>query len=409
MQAWLALELEGQNMKNKIKTKYFFLIVGLMVVSLLLYFTSGSEREILTDTTLPLEAPDSGNKKYTFDTMIDGVEIGSTDISVPEREYSQKELIKLSDEVAERAVDKLLNGNPDLTNVTDDLCFFEKMDGYPFEFSFSSDSPECISDEGEILLATPFDAGITIFYAYGDVAESFKVKVNVNPGSEVRARVYRNAIQAKLDETVNVTEETASLPTEVDGNTVSYAYPAVKRNSFYLLLGPVASVLIIIGSKRDEKKALAKEKEEILSEYPVLLQKMALYQATGMTIRNIWAAIYEEGIIKKSEKNPMYREMGITLNELKSGVSEGMAYKRFGERTQVSELIRFTALLSQNLRKGSSKLKELLDAESVNAFSQRKLRAIKLSEEAGTKLLFPMMILLMEVMVLIMVPAFVNI
>ena len=90
MQAWLALELEGQNMKNKIKTKYFFLIVGLMVVSLLLYFTSGSEREILTDTTLPLEAPDSGNKKYTFETMIDGVEIGSTDISVPEREYSQK-------------------------------------------------------------------------------------------------------------------------------------------------------------------------------------------------------------------------------------------------------------------------------------------------------------------------------
>ena len=136
---------------------------------------------------------------------------------------------------------------------------------------------------------------------------------------------------------------------------------------------------------------------------------MALYQATGMTIRNIWAAIYEEGVKKKGEENPMYREMGRTLNELKSGVSEGMAYKRFGERTKAQELIRFTALLSQNLRKGSSKLKELLDAESVNAFSQRKLRAVKLSEEAGTKLLFPMMLLLMEVMVLIMVPAFVNI
>ncbi len=396
-------------MNNRITTKHFFLIVGLMVISLLLYFTSGSEREVLTDTTLPLEAPDSGNKKYTFDATVEGVEIGSTDISVPEREYSQKELKKLSDEVAEKAVEKLLNGNSDLTKVTEDLCFFERIDGYPFEFSFLCDSPECISDEGEILSAAPFDTGITISYVYGDVIKSFKVKINANPGLEIQARVYKNAIQASLDEAVNVTDETVSLPTEVDGNTVSYAYPAVKRNSFYLLFGPVASLLILIGSKRDEKKALDKEKEEILNEYPVLLQKMALYQATGMTIRNIWATIYEEGVIKKGEKNPMYREMGRTLNELKSGVSEGVAYKRFGERTKVSELIRFTALLSQNLRKGSSKLKELLDAESVNAFSQRKLRAIKLSEEAGTKLLFPMMLLLMEVMVLIMVPAFVNI
>ena len=396
-------------MKNKIKTKQFYLTAGLMILSLLLYLTSGSKSVILSDTTLPLEAPGSGNKKYTFEAAVDGAEIGSIDIYVPEREYSQKELNKLSEEVTEKAVEKFLNGNEDLTNVTVDLCFFKEVDGYPFEFSFSRDNPEYISDEGEILLASPFETGITISYEYGELSKSFRVKINVNPGLKIQARVYKDAIQAKLDETVNSAGKTVSLPAKAGGKTISYAYPAEERNSFFLLLGPVASILILLGSKRDEKKLAAREKEEILSEYPVLLQKMALYQATGMTIRNIWAAIYEEGVKKKGEENPMYREMGRTLNELKSGVSEGMAYKRFGERTKAQELIRFTALLSQNLRKGSSKLKELLDAESVNAFSQRKLRAVKLSEEAGTKLLFPMMLLLMEVMVLIMVPAFVNI
>ncbi|MBP5600225.1 MAG: hypothetical protein J6X48_08160, partial [Lachnospiraceae bacterium] len=60
--------------------------------------------------------------------------------------------------------------------------------------------------------------------------------------------------------------------------------------------------------------------------------------------------------------------MGVSINELQSGISEPLVYRHFGERVKTTEMVRFTALLSQNLRKGSSSLKKLLEEESERAF-----------------------------------------
>ena len=61
--------------------------------------------------------------------------------------------------------------------------------------------------------------------------------------------------------------------------------------------------------------------------------------------------------------------------------------------------------LSQNLRKGNRGLLDLLESEVDDAFEERKSIARKYGEEAGTKLLFPMMIMLVMIMVLLLVPA----
>ncbi|MDE7233218.1 MAG: secretion protein F, partial [Lachnospiraceae bacterium] len=62
--------------------------------------------------------------------------------------------------------------------------------------------------------------------------------------------------------------------------------------------------------------------------------------------------------------------------------------------------------LSQNIRKGSNDLLRLLGQEADTAFAERKNLAKKLGEEAGTKLLIPMMMMLCIVMVIIMIPAY---
>ena len=96
----------------------------------------------------------------------------------------------------------------------------------------------------------------------------------------------------------------------------------------------------------------------------------------------------------------------ITCNELQSGRSENEAYDHFGKRCQVSAYMKLSTLLSQNLRKGSSDLLYMLRQEAENAFAERKSLAKKLGEEAGTKLLLPMMMMLCIVMVIIMIPAY---
>ena len=92
-----------------------------------------------------------------------------------------------------------------------------------------------------------------------------------------------------------------------------------------------------------------------------------------------------------------------------SGIAESESYENFGRRCDVQMYIKFGALLSQNLRKGTKGMTQLLKIESVQAFEERKARAKRLGEEAGTKLLLPMFLMLAVVLVIVIVPAFLSV
>ena len=93
---------------------------------------------------------------------------------------------------------------------------------------------------------------------------------------------------------------------------------------------------------------------------------------------------------------------------MRSGIAEAQAYENFGRRCQIPEYIKTGTLLAQNLRKGSDGLADLLEAEALRGMEERQNLARKLGEQAGTKLLFPMMLMLGVVMVILMAPAFLS-
>ena len=97
-----------------------------------------------------------------------------------------------------------------------------------------------------------------------------------------------------------------------------------------------------------------------------------------------------------------------TAAQLGSGLSEGKAYSEFGRRCGVQVYIKLSALLEQSQKNGSRQLRPALELEMVSAFEQRKNLAKKLGEEAGTKLLLPLLMMLGVVMVMIVVPAFLS-
>ena len=107
-------------------------------------------------------------------------------------------------------------------------------------------------------------------------------------------------------------------------------------------------------------------------------------------------------------ENPVYEEMKITLREMQSGVSEPEAYERFGKRCNITNYIKFGTLLSQNLRKGSKDISEILRMEAIQSFENRKSMARRRGEEVGTKLLLPMIGMLGVVLIMVMVPAFLT-
>ena len=93
---------------------------------------------------------------------------------------------------------------------------------------------------------------------------------------------------------------------------------------------------------------------------------------------------------------------------MEKGISELEAYEHLGSRTDAVKYKTLATLLTQNLRKGSRELVNLLEQEAADAFEERKKQARILGEEAGTKLLFPMILMLGVVMAILMVPAFVQ-
>ena len=113
-------------------------------------------------------------------------------------------------------------------------------------------------------------------------------------------------------------------------------------------------------------------------------------------------------IVESSEQSDreLIRQMRCTLREMQSGIPEEECYERFGMRCKTSAYMKFGAMLSQNLKKGAKGMGILLRTEAAIAFADRKRQAKQQGEEAGTKLLMPMFLMLGVVLLIVVVPAF---
>lgn len=131
-----------------------------------------------------------------------------------------------------------------------------------------------------------------------------------------------------------------------------------------------------------------------------------------MTAKNVWKKITADYCGQKERGGRVrdaYEEMVITLQEMQSGIPEAECYERFAARCGLVPYMKMGALLSQNLRKGAKGTSDMLKMEAIQAMEDRKSRARRLGEEAGVKLLLPMLLMLVIVLVIVVVPAFLSI
>ena len=141
-------------------------------------------------------------------------------------------------------------------------------------------------------------------------------------------------------------------------------------------------------------------------DYPDLMWKMTMLLGAGLTIKGTFQRMAKQYYRDRRKLRYVYEEVLYTCREMESGVSEAEAYERFGRRCGLPEYIQLGSVLSQNLKKGARGLTALLEEEALSSMTERKNNARKLGEKAGTKLLFPMILMLGIVMVILMVPAF---
>ena len=196
------------------------------------------------------------------------------------------------------------------------------------------------------------------------------------------------------------------LPEEWNGKHLEWEQPKDTTGNLISALGLVAAAAVVIAKRREEESVQIKRREQMLMDYPGLIMKFTLLVQAGLTARKAFQKIaLDYGKREDGKKREAYEEIRVACYEMDSGISEAEAYRRFGERCGQVKYKTLSTLLIQNLQKGSRYLADLLEKESVEAWEERKRKARVLGDTAATKLLLPMVLMLLVVMAVIMLPA----
>ncbi len=339
----------------------------------------------------------------------DGQREETVTLNVSGREYTEEEVMAYMEQVRSLLPTAILGENADVDHVTAPLNLFRSIDDNPVTIVWASSDYGLMDSKGNIRALEIAEEGelcmLTARLSCQGYEEEETFYIRICQGEKTEEELLYEELEQVIrqQEEADRTAWEVVLPKEVAGNRVVWRRQEKDNSVIIAFLTLALAVGVCIAKDRDLHQKIQKRKDRLLLEYPGFVSRIVLLMGAGMTIRG---AMYK--MAQDQKKKTIYQEVAYTCNELDSGISETKAYYNLGRRCGEPHYIRLCMLLSQNLRKGTAELTALLKKESADAFEERKRNARRLGEEAGTKLLLPMAVMLVIVMTIIMVPAFMS-
>ena len=265
---------------------------------------------------------------------------------------------------------------------------------------------EKISEDGVLIT-------VSAVMTCGNYEEIYTFPYRIFPEMIKREERIKTALdlwfkKESMKEGVSVVE----LPQEIEGYEITW-----KEEKDYLfwkvfLLEGIALLCIWMFQKK-EKEDKRREKIFLMEiEYPEIVGQLQILMEAGMTIRQAWDRIAYQYVEKRRkavvEELFIYEEIVHMNRRIAEGEKERAAYHDFGEKTGVACYRGLMRLLLVNLEKGNKDICKSLEEESRQAYEQRILLAKKLGEEASTKMLVPLMFMMLIVMLIVMAPAVIS-
>ncbi len=152
---------------------------------------------------------------------------------------------------------------------------------------------------------------------------------------------------------------------------------------------------------RELFEKVKKRRMELKRDFPDFVNKLALLVNAGMLVTKAWEKAAAEG----KQDSPLYRELRLSVLDIKSGSTEYKAYEDFAKRCRIPEISRFVSLILQNIRKGNSELVPIMRLYANECWEMRKNLARKYGEEASTRLILPMMLMFVAILLIVGTPA----
>ncbi len=301
--------------------------------------------------------------------------------------------------------------------VTQDVNMKKSLAGGNVKAEWSLDHYEVMDVDGKLLGDALKPEGTmvqaTAELTCGTYKEEYTFSFQVYPPELSKEEQVLKAVQSVIDaESTEEGNQYLSLPKEVAG--IPLKWTEKKRNLVWKVLLFEVVILILLRMVQAERARNAEKerRDQMQMDYSDVVNKLLILLGSGMSLKQAWNRISAQYLDKRQKKEIrkryVYEEMLITNYEICDGESERAAYRKFGERTGLGPYQRLIRILLQNLQTGSRGLCSLLEQEAENALEERKALARKLGEEAGTKMLMPLMLMLGIVIAIIMVPAILS-
>lgn len=406
----------GKNAEEKLKSYYinkFASILCILFTGILLTvftFVKGYMENVITEGKYIARNSYGEGEKQVNVTV--GYEDGSKEeiiLNIGERRYTDRELEQLYEQAKGEIAALLFPDGTSADEVRQDIPLPDSLEGFPFLIQWESENYALVDYDGTVYNRELPQEGETVnlhavFQCY-EFRREYVFPVHILPPLLSEEEIRRQEVRKSVEESEkkSVYEESCLLPEQINGEEVHWEEVRENSAGIVLLLACAAAILIYYMKDYDLHKQVLLKREEMSESYPEIVNRLVLYVGAGMTVRNAWRKI---ALDQGKKKEYIYQEMLFACYEMDSGTSEGEAYEHFGKRCGIEQYIKLATLLVQNMQKGNSTMLLQLKEEAETAFVQRMDLARKKGEEAGTKLLMPMMILFGMVMVLIMIPAF---
>lgn len=337
---------------------------------------------------------------------------------IGERKYNEKEREEKFKETKEYIDKSVLGKNRSVEDIRFSLNLMKNLPGSAIKIEWTSQDDSIIDTKGSVHNEGIAEDGkllmVKALIKYGEIKEEYPIFLRVNPPIYTKEQQLRNELVEAIKKIVeeNPTEQEIKLPTTVKEKEVNYAEEGKGSSGKIILYTILAAAVVYILIDKELRNLYKKRERELQLDYPEIINKFVLLLGAGMTTKGAWEKISLEYRKKRQDKKDTvryaYEEMLITYYQICNGVPETKAYENFGRRLKALPYLKFSSLITQNLKKGSKGLLELLEYEAIEAFNERKELAKKMGEEASTKLLGPMVAMLLIVMGIIIFPAFMT-
>lgn len=339
------------------------------------------------------------------------------DFLLKERRYREEELENVFEQGKAWLDGVWLGGNTSAQAVSENLYFPARIEELGLMIRWETESYRWIRTDGSITeearAQAPLNTKVRAVLSYGTEERVVDYPVTVICPEKNEEEVFQEAVLEVLEarQAELATEETLNLPESVGNVMLTWYGREMPVWPKVFVFGNLCVALLYFSREEKRMQQMKDREDGLRQDYPEIVYRLVLLISSGMTVRAAWEKMISDYQVWRETTGKSrwgYDEMEMALREMNYGIPELKAYESFGKRCGTQGYIRLSSLLVQQVKRGAKGMNQLLIQEVAEAEVLCRENARKSAEEAGTRLILPMVLLMTVVFAVLMIPAFLS-